>query len=179
MNPKANHGLFAAITGAMKPLNEDAKSLRLVKTHEHPSGAKAKVYKDPDWNEHRVKFFDKDGKHLHKADYHTDDVEDAHGTAQAELKRMNESEYDVYSAHKLQEHMDLALTARMMQRHKIPGHEEVFNKANEVLHHVINDHHDGEQGPLFHGSHDEALRMHKERIADDITAHHDLAWRNK
>ena len=179
MNPKANHGLFAAIQSATKS-ETLSEGLRLIHTHEHPSGAKAKVYKDAEWNEYRVKYFDKDGKHEGESkDSHTDDLDDAHGTAKAELKRMNESEYDVYSAHKLQEHMDLALTARMMQRHKIPGHEEVFNKANEVLNHVINDHHDGEQGPLFHGSHDEALRMHKERIADDITAHHDRTWRNK
>lgn len=92
MNPKANHGLFGAISAALKPINEEKSSLRLVKTHEHPSGAKAKVYKDGDWNEYRVKYYDKNGKHEGEdKDSHTDDLEDAHGTAQAELKRMHES----------------------------------------------------------------------------------------
>ncbi len=80
--------------------------------------------------------------------------------------------YDTYSAHKMQEHMDLALTARMMQRHKIPGHEAVFGQANYVLKHVLA-HHNDKQTPLFHNSHAEALNMHKQRITDDINAHHD------
>jgi hypothetical protein len=66
------------------------EGLRLVAKHEHGNYT-AKVYKDTDWGEHRVKYF-KDGKHLPKADSHHDDAEDAHGTAKAELKRMNESE---------------------------------------------------------------------------------------
>ena len=47
----------------------------------------AKVYKDKDWGEHRVKFFSPEGKHYSEADYHTDDAEDAHDTAQGQLGR--------------------------------------------------------------------------------------------
>jgi hypothetical protein len=34
-----------------------------------------------------VKFFSPEGKHYSQADYHTDDAEDAHGTAQGQLNR--------------------------------------------------------------------------------------------
>ena len=93
-------GLLALITQAHIGQKSEPEALteglRLIQTYEHPSGEKAKVYKDIEWGEHRVKFFDKEGKHLPDADYHTHDVEDAHGTAQEELKRsaarMNENE---------------------------------------------------------------------------------------
>lgn len=70
-----------------QPLEE---GLKLLQVHGDKNGNHAKVYRDSEFDEHRVKFF-KDGKHLKNADYHTDNVEDAHGTAKAELKRMNES----------------------------------------------------------------------------------------
>lgn len=58
------------------------ESLILIKTHTSTDGKKvAKVYKDGDWNEFRTKHF-VDGKHHTEADNHTDDLEDAHGTAQ-------------------------------------------------------------------------------------------------
>lgn len=40
----------------------------------------AKLYKDVEWEEIRVKFFVK-GKHQKDADYHTDDITDAKQTA--------------------------------------------------------------------------------------------------
>ena len=47
----------------------------------------AKVYKDSDWGEYRVKFY-KDGKHVGEdADYHTDDLDDAKSTADSQLSR--------------------------------------------------------------------------------------------
>jgi len=55
--------------------------LRLMKTHKGPNGHTAKVYKDQDWGEYRVKHYDPEGKHLPKADYHTGDREDAHDSA--------------------------------------------------------------------------------------------------
>jgi hypothetical protein len=65
------------------------ESLRLVKTHEGKSknGDKktAKVYKDHEWNEYRVRHFT-NGKHHTDADYHTDDMADAHDTAKNFLK---------------------------------------------------------------------------------------------
>jgi hypothetical protein len=57
----------------------------------------ATIYRDHEWEEYRVKFH-KDGKHLPNADYHTDDKEDAHDTAKAELKRMNENLNENYSS---------------------------------------------------------------------------------
>ena len=42
----------------------------------------AKVYRDAEWQEYRVKFF-RDGKYQRDADYHTDDKADAQFTARA------------------------------------------------------------------------------------------------
>ena len=67
--------------------NPEKPNLRLVKTHTGPKGHVAKVYKDRDWGEHRVKFFSPEGKHFPDSDYHTDDVSDAHDTAQGQLNR--------------------------------------------------------------------------------------------
>jgi hypothetical protein len=61
------------------------EAMKLVKTHEG-NGKTAKVYRDTDWDEFRVKHYT-DGKYHDKADYHTDDVNDAHDTAQAWLKK--------------------------------------------------------------------------------------------
>ena len=65
---------------------ENKPNLRLVKTHTGPEGHMAKVYKDKDYNEHRVKFFKPDGSYQSKADYHGD-LEDAHHIAKAEVAR--------------------------------------------------------------------------------------------
>ena len=65
---------------------EEKPNLRLLKTYTGPKGHVAKVYKDRDWNEHRVKFFSPEGKHLTEGDYHSD-AEDAHSTAQHEVER--------------------------------------------------------------------------------------------
>ena len=72
-------------------LNEmDKPKLRLVKTHTGEKGHTAKVYKDSDWDEHRVKFYNPDGSsHGKDSDYHTDDLDDAHDTAKDFLKRMS------------------------------------------------------------------------------------------
>lgn len=64
---------------------DDKPRLRLVKTHTGPEGRTAKVYKDADWGEYRVKHY-VNGQHQANADYHTDDLEDAHGTAQAMMR---------------------------------------------------------------------------------------------
>jgi len=78
-------GTFAK--GGEVKKKEEKPNLRLVKTHTGPKGHVAKVYKDKDWGEHRVKFYDPDGKHRSESDYHTDDVSDAHDTAQGQLNR--------------------------------------------------------------------------------------------
>jgi hypothetical protein len=69
--------------------NPEKPNLRLVKAHTGPKGHVAKVYKDKDYGEHRVKFYDPDGKYRSGADYHTDDVSDAHDTAKGQLNRYN------------------------------------------------------------------------------------------
>jgi hypothetical protein len=66
---------------------EDKPNLRLLKTLTGPKGHTAKVYKDKDYGEHRVKFFSPEGKHMSNADYHTDDVGDANDTAKGQLNR--------------------------------------------------------------------------------------------
>ena len=69
--------------------NPEKPNLRLIKAHTGPKGHVAKVYKDKDYGEHRVRFFDPDGKHRVDADYHTDDLSDAHDTAKGQLNRYN------------------------------------------------------------------------------------------
>jgi hypothetical protein len=66
---------------------EEKPNLRPLMTHTGPKGHVAKVYKDKDYGEHRVKFFDSDGKHRSASDYHTDDLSDAHDTAKSQLNR--------------------------------------------------------------------------------------------
>jgi hypothetical protein len=61
--------------------------LKLVKTKTGPKGHTAKIYKDKDYNEHRVKFFKPDGSYQPKADYHTDDIDDAMDTADSQVRR--------------------------------------------------------------------------------------------
>jgi hypothetical protein len=75
---------------SMKEETELQESMKLVKTHED-GPHHAKVYKDSEYGEYRVKYFN-NGKHLPDADSFHDDAEDAHGTAKAELKRMNKTQ---------------------------------------------------------------------------------------
>ncbi len=46
----------------------------------------ATVYRDAEWDEYRVKFF-RDGVYQSKADYHTDDKEDALSTARSFISK--------------------------------------------------------------------------------------------
>lgn len=73
----------------VKGTNEEVEleeAMKLIKTHTSASGNKeAKVYKDTEWGEFRVKHYT-GGKHHANADYHTDDVDDAHGTAKQHIK---------------------------------------------------------------------------------------------
>jgi hypothetical protein len=64
-----------------KDINE---SMRLIKTHKNKN-KEAKVYKDTNFDEYRVRHFT-DGKHHEHADYHTNDLNDAHDTAKMHLK---------------------------------------------------------------------------------------------
>jgi hypothetical protein len=65
----------------------EAAKLRLIAVHHSEDGKhQAKVYKDHEWGEHRVKYF-YNGKHHEPADSHHGDAEDAHDTAKMEMKR--------------------------------------------------------------------------------------------
>lgn len=61
-------------------------ALRLINTIEADSNT-AKVYRDSDWNEYRVKFF-ASGVHQVDADYHTTSKEDAISTAESIVKQL-------------------------------------------------------------------------------------------
>lgn len=61
------------------------RGMRLVKTHALGPHS-AKVYKNPEWSENVVKFFH-NGAYQPNADYHTNDMGDAHATAGAALNR--------------------------------------------------------------------------------------------
>jgi hypothetical protein len=79
-------------SGNQWPISE---SVKIVSKHGDGKHT-AKVYKDSDWDEYRVKFF-KDGKHVGEdGDYHTDDLDDAKSTAESQIKRyqMNEATAD-------------------------------------------------------------------------------------
>ena len=85
--PVANSLQSGTFAKGGKVEKEEKPNLRLLKTHTGPKGHVAKVYKDKDWGEHRVKFFSPEGKHHADSDYHTDDLSDAHDTAQSQLNR--------------------------------------------------------------------------------------------
>jgi len=85
--PVANSLQSGTFKKGGKVEKEEKPNLRLVKTHTGPKGHVAKVYKDKDWGEYRTKFYTPEGKHLHEADSHTDDAEDAHMTAMHEVNK--------------------------------------------------------------------------------------------
>jgi hypothetical protein len=87
--PIANSLQSGTFAKGGKVEKEEKPNLRLLKTHTGPKGHVAKVYKDRDYGENRVKFFDPDGKHRVNSDYHTDDLSDAHDTAKSQLNRYN------------------------------------------------------------------------------------------
>ena len=109
--------------------NPEKPNLRLVKAHTGPKGHVAKVYKDKDYGENRVKFYDPDGKYRSGADYHTDDLSDAHDTAKGQLNRYNsggstvdasKGAYDK-SIGPSEEDMDMAKAIRSVPRKLFEG----------------------------------------------------------
>jgi hypothetical protein len=67
--------------------DDEKPNLRHVKTYTGPNGHVAKVYKDRDWGEHRVKFFKPDGTYMSKADAHPTEAEEAHDEARGAVER--------------------------------------------------------------------------------------------
>ena len=94
---KHKHGDMYKVAGPKGALPEQqvAETLRLQGKVDHSnysysrdSGYTAKIFKDPEWNEYVVKYY-KDGQVLPSDTWtHTDDIEDAHNTAMAEIKFM-------------------------------------------------------------------------------------------
>lgn len=66
--------------------------MRLISNIQTALGFSAKVYKDTEWNEYRVKFYI-DGQHQQNGDYHTDCKEDAINTAHAQIARYKAVEF--------------------------------------------------------------------------------------
>jgi hypothetical protein len=69
-------------SGVSRPNEKTAAKLKLVKTF--PAGSNdlsAKIYRDSDYDGYLVRFFES-GKHNEDADYETEDLQDAIGTAE-------------------------------------------------------------------------------------------------
>lgn len=78
-----------ALGHGSNPRGTGAQGMKLVKSYTQGAHG-AKVYKNPEFSENVVKFFP-NGQYRSQADYHTNDLADAHATAFAELKRMSGS----------------------------------------------------------------------------------------
>ncbi len=113
------------------------EGMKLIATHHSEDGKDhAKVYKDSEWGEYRVKFH-KNGKHLVNADYHTDDKEDAHGTAKYQVKNLKEEV-------ELEEGNELLIAKHLIRRygkntnsaHIKSAVEDLGGNVDRVRHHV-------------------------------------------
>jgi hypothetical protein len=140
--PVANSLQSGTFAKGGKVEKEEKPNLRLLMTHTGPKGHVAKVYKDKDYGEHRVKFYDPDGKHRSESDYHTDELSDAHDTAKFQLNRYKKggmtkryAEGDLVDASKgaydaagkpSKEDMDMAKTIR-----NIPS--KLFDTAKTIM----------------------------------------------
>jgi len=82
-----------AVKQYKESVNQISEARKLLKTYNSSiAGIGAKVYHNPETGEHQVDFY-KNGKNLGEGPrYYTDDREDAHDTAQAEIKHMEKIE---------------------------------------------------------------------------------------
>ena len=135
--------------------------MRLVKTHTDGDRT-AKVYKNPEYGEHVVRFY-KEGKHLTNADSFHGDAEDAHDTAQAELKRGFAKGGGVYEADGTR-----PTGGRMARAHggETPFHEgntEGYTKAQIKR---MNEEHAREMRGI--SPDDDMYEQHKKTVTDNI-----------
>jgi hypothetical protein len=122
-------------------LENIVEGMKLVSKHE-PEGSvhTAKVYKDSDWDEYRVKYF-KNGKHIGEdSDYHTDDLDDAKSTADSEIGYMNKHVQESIEESYVVRHGKVSAEAvRRMAKEMFPGEKtltpEHFEKAKQ---HILN-----------------------------------------
>jgi hypothetical protein len=90
---------FARIPATNEEAEQVDEGLRLTATHKNADGSRvAKVYRDAEWDEHRVTFH-KNGVHNKNADYHTDDKDDAHRTAKYWVNSTHEEAEQVDEKH--------------------------------------------------------------------------------
>ena len=96
--------------------------MRLLKNHvNEKTGKGAKVYFDGEWDEYKVKHFDK-GQHVKNADYHTDDRNDAHDTAKHWIKTKSQNE-EVISE----------LTKKLLNRYRIKATDQTSSRQVMML----------------------------------------------
>lgn len=95
LSKKFSRANLTQLQGQPKPnlpehVNQMNEAKKLIGTHEHEDGVHvAKVYKDPEYNEYQVHFY-KNEKHMGEGPvYYTDDKNDAHSTAKAQLKQLS------------------------------------------------------------------------------------------
>lgn len=116
VDPLNPQGQTKTVQEETEELNE---SLKLVGKHGDGLHT-AKIYKDNDASEYHVRFY-KDGKHLgDDSNYYTDDKEDAHNTAKAELEFLNK-------------HVAESITESYAVRHNKVSAEAVVRFAKELF----------------------------------------------
>lgn len=85
---KAYHASNRNMDEEVEELDEEAGQFRLVSKHGAGKHT-AKVYKDREWGEYRVRHY-KDGAHMGEdSDSHHDDLKDAQGSAEHAVKHMD------------------------------------------------------------------------------------------
>lgn len=149
---------------------------RLVQTHTNGNRS-AKVYGKNEDGEHVVKFF-VDNKHQKNADYHTDDLDDAHGTAKHHVNQVkNESTENALIESKLQHFKERVeeYDGHRSDHTGITYHADKRNseKIANLTHGQTDDlelvHHDGEK---LHIKKYEATKLHKAVHLHDDEGNH-------
>jgi hypothetical protein len=110
-------------SGVSRPNEKTAAKLKLVKTF--PAGSNdlsAKIYRDSDYDGYLVRFFES-GKHNEDADYETEDLQDAIGTAEYSISH--------YKAERPNEKTAAGPDSELYRKlQKIYGY--VANEANDI-----------------------------------------------
>lgn len=56
--------------------------MRFLQEFKWPNGNKTRVYRNAEWDEWVVRFYNSEGVHMDASDYYTSDKDDAYSTAQ-------------------------------------------------------------------------------------------------
>jgi hypothetical protein len=111
--------------GGTKP---SAKGMRLVKTYTFGVHS-AKVYKNPEWGENVVQTF-RNGAYQSKNDYHTDDLADAHATAQSQLKMWADQDSKAGRGQPVSDNAAASELASGPKSATIPTHDSMRNDGS-------------------------------------------------